>query len=808
MGELDLNFEPGDLSGLIWVLIAVLGVVETVRYLKSGRHPGSAGGRAVVVGLAGVLLLTAIVPGRLGIRHLSHGQACFLLAILLLPWLLRAYRRTTRPVNPLTRFTLCGLRIAAAGVALLMLARPVLIWTTTHRERATVGILLDSSRSMNVRDVRADGSTGRSEPVSRLEAIRDMLTFHGQALDRLSDKLDVEWMAFDSRLRPIDGPPTKADGGLTSLSRGLDGARDRLIQTGSRIAGLILISDGRDTSAGGHDLLGTADELTVAGIPLYTIGIGSEVPTGQTRSLAARRLHMSDRVNVLNRLSVGAEFLASGLAGAEIEVRLEYDGRTVDSQKLLPTQIRQLVRADLSHVPLEGGLHQVTVVAVVTDMSGPQKEAELSRYVRVTDDKVQVLYIDRARYERAAVARALEHAGELNVTKIDLNVPAGAAAAGLLPDTPEAWRAYHVVIIGDIARELMPEPAMSAIARLVTADGRGAAILGGTRTLGSGTYADAPLDTLFPVDLSTRGQWEGPVPFELTPAGRLHPCFTSTEPAGGGTDAWRQLPPFAGASRLGRVPSTAEVLIQTEAGEPLMVVQDTGPGRTAAIAFDSSWQWPFAGDAGLELHRRFWRQLVLWLANRKPEVWALAERPQYDLNHLKNGDERVVVRAGINDPNTGTLPAQSTISGILINPDNRTQPLAWSASSDGFEARPTIDRPGRYRVRVEGRVAGQAAGQAETAFVVESVDRELTEPFADLETLRQLAARTTAIGGEHLPLEQFGALLERLRTRGAGSRVTRTQRHYLIDEHPWFWLTCFVGLLALEWIIRRRAGLV
>ena len=115
MGKLDLNFEPGDLAGLVWVAIAVLGVAETVRYLRAGR-PGSAGARAGLVGLAAVLLGSLILSGRLNVRHISHGWACFILALLVLPWMVRSYATTTRPIHPLTRLTLRSLRIAAALV--------------------------------------------------------------------------------------------------------------------------------------------------------------------------------------------------------------------------------------------------------------------------------------------------------------------------------------------------------------------------------------------------------------------------------------------------------------------------------------------------------------------------------------------------------------------------------------------------------------------------------------------------------------------------------------------------------------------
>lgn len=814
MGTLELSFEAGDLAEWVWAAIALLAVVEAARYVASGRRPAALPARAVLLGIglsvgAAFLLTGRVVPGRF-----SHGATCLILAFLLLPWVGRAYARTTRPVALPGRLLLLALRTGATSVALLMIARPVLLWTTASHERAVVGILQDTSQSMNVRDVleppagrQARGGApdrASTEPISRLEAVGRMFEASDAAVRRLEGKMDVEYMTFDARIRRVNGVAARAEGGVTALSRSVNAAREALLHTGSRIAGLIVISDGRDTSSSNPDPLQAGDELAMAGIPLYCVGVGDELPSGQTRSLTARRMDVPDRISVLNRLAVGAEFLAAGLAGTQIEIRLEYDGTLVETQTLAPTQVRELIRADLSHVPTEGGLHRVTVTAVAADLEEPHGRVSLSRYVRVTDDMVQVLYIDRARYERAAIARALEYAKEINLTKIDLDRPADASTAALLPNAA-AWRTFHVVLLGDVERAHLPASAMVAIAELVGASGRGAALLGGTRTLGSGQYAGTPLDALFPADLAVRGQLEDKVAFELTPAGRLHPVCRLTED---GSDPWKTFPPFAGAARLGAVPPTAEVLMRAVAGDPLLVVQQKGAGRVAALAFDSSWQWPFAGDAGMELHRRFWRQLVLWLANRRPEVWAISERSQYDLDRLKAGDERVVLRAGVNEPSTGGQPARSSVTGEIIGPDGQPRQLTWVADREGFEARPAIDRPGRYRVVVDGMVASESAGRAETGFVVEAVDRELVEPFADLETLRQMALRTASIGGEYVPMQQFPQLLEKIRAGGMEERVVRVQRHYLVDDHPWSWLLVFVGLLACEWIIRRRVGLV
>jgi hypothetical protein len=71
-----------------------------------------------------------------------------------------------------------------------------------------------------------------------------------------------------------------------------------------------------------------------------------------------------------------------------------------------------------------------------------------------------------------------------------------------------------------------------------------------------------------------------------------------------------------------------------------------------------------------------------------------------------------------------------------------------------------------------------------------------------------MAARTRGFGGEYVPIEKFGSLLERFAARPHAAEIKRIRRRNLVDEWPWHWFGVFVGLLAVEWVARRRAGLV
>ena len=83
-----------------------------------------------------------------------------------------------------------------------------------------------------------------------------------------------------------------------------------------------------------------------------------------------------------------------------------------------------------------------------------------------------------------------------------------------------------------------------------------------------------------------------------------------------------------GANKLEHLKPTAQVLAESQSGEPLLVATEAG-GRIMAFAGDSTWHWWMEGFESQ--HKRFWRQVILWLA-RKDEtsdgaVWVkLAQR--------------------------------------------------------------------------------------------------------------------------------------------------------------------------------------
>jgi uncharacterized membrane protein len=685
-----------------------------------------------------------------------------------------------------------------------MLAGPVLKSSRIETERAVLAMVLDNSRSMTVEDVVVD----EVKPISRLEAVGQALKRNRRILDRLADELDVRWFIFDTDLEQKDPISLTGDGKLTAIIDSVDDLQKILASETSQSAGLILVSDGRDNCSKTGDAAVVGEALAAVGIPLYAVGVGSELPLGQTRSLQARRLDCAGQVSILNRLDVHAEFFAAGLAGSTIAVELLFDDKVVEQKEVRPRQVRELIGLDMNYTPTEAGLHRVAVRARAADIPGEQGRAVTTQYVRVVDDKIRVLYIDRPRYERSAISRALAGAKELLVKKLDISQSFGGSGSSLLPAEAKDWHAYQAIVIGDVDRRSFSESALETINDMVINRGRGLVLLGGLRTLGSGQYSDTPLADLLPVDVSVVGHWPAPVAFELTQEGLVHPICQLDADSSANAAAWRRLDPFAGASRLGEVKAAGQVLMESSAGKPLLVVQETGKGRVAAVGFDSTWQWSFADESGAEIQRRFWRQLVFWLVNQRAEVWVTTDKPRYDLADLRSGAETVVVRAGVTAALSDGLADGVAITGVIVKSGGRRSTIDWVKKTEGVEAKITVQEPGTYKVEVAARKGDEEIGQSEMAFVIESVDVELVEPFADVATLQQMAGPTGRIGGRYLGLAKLSDLLARINAAQYTTQVTHVHRYRLVEDYPWWCWLVFLLFLSFEWVIRKRVGLV
>jgi hypothetical protein len=586
------------------------------------------------------VLGAAEVRRELGDWRWTSLPAPWLLALLVLAVLLGAralYARERGRSGPRARLLLACLRTAALVGIVLLLAGPYREEVTTAEERSHLVVLIDTSASMQNEDAySADeeqrlleaawpegagagrpASLADAPDASRLALVKRVLAANqGRVLERLAERFVLHVFAFDEdwrtlgtteaetvdrpaatdapAKRPIDailagvgtlapvGPRTRIGATLRSVATQFLGRPDR------RLAGVVLITDGQDTSETEDALdvvlaLPRAQDLHVA-----AVGLGNP---GSDKNLRVDPIRAKDWVLVGDQVQFESALRHKGFTGVgpvtavlEVERITDPDGRPVPPARVvLPEGPRTRTRTDGAVLPEESasvpvglwapfeepGTYRISVRAQLPE----DRRAEdailddnvATHELRVVDQSIRVLYVDREpRYEwrflsnyltREAPAGARSRGGSTFsqrsrfLTHVLLQTgdptvdPPYTRATGMTPrrtfptERADLFR-YDVLILGDVdLGRLAGSPARKnevlALIRSFVEEGGGIALQAGVDLKMPLDLLGTPLADLLPVAASeadkkaTEGEMPQRQPFRLrlTESGRQHPAF-------------------------------------------------------------------------------------------------------------------------------------------------------------------------------------------------------------------------------------------------------------------------------------------
>jgi hypothetical protein len=369
---------------------------------------------------------------------------------------------------------------------------------------------------------------------------------------------------------------------------------------------------------------------------------------------------------------------------------------------------------------------------------------------------------------------------------------------------------YAVYILGDIDATAFRPGELADLATCVSR-GAGLMMLGGFQSFGAGGYGETPLAKVLPVgmDANERQQpdepprldlhWPGPLAMRPTPLGLMHFGLQLAGSRPENEALWSQLPPLEGANKLHNLAAGAVVLAEAGPDKPLLVAHAFGDGRVMVFAGDSTWRWWMRGHESA--FKRFWRQIVLWLARKdqaqEGNVWIrLAQRRLAPL-------ERVEFSVGANAA-SGEPVADATYKAELILPDGTRRPLSLvRQETQMVGSLGDLQTAGDYAIEVTATEKGQSLGNTRARFLVFQQDLELDNASADASTMDSLAAIT---GGQSLAPEQLADLIRRIADSTQDLDVQQETKKTFWDT--WSFFLTLVGLLALEWYLRKRWGLV
>jgi uncharacterized membrane protein len=388
---------------------------------------------------------------------------------------------------------------------------------------------------------------------------------------------------------------------------------------------------------------------------------------------------------------------------------------------------------------------------------------------------------------------------------------------------------FDVIILGDVTLRQLRDADRDALAKIydrVLNKRTGLLMMGGEHSFSKREWGNTEIEKMLPVRLRDEAE-QNPDRVMLRPTeDGLRYVLRLADQARDSKEKWELMPQLNGVTRLGPPLGLGKVFAETLAGEPLMVAQDFGTGRVMAFAGDTTHLWvrPVkAGEGktfdGADVHSRFWRQVVLWLAHQEDTDDNL--RIRLDTRRLRTGDKLgfgVELRG-----KQGETLKDVSYQVKIVDPDGGESPIEVKQGLKGYaenEGRgaytPKLASEKKaYRVVVTGSgtdpLGKKVDGRAEAQFLAYQDDAETTEKAANPQFLIDLASDS---GGRDYRPGDLKKFLEQLPskplprtppkpTKVPDWRTSKGPSPFLLS----FFLL-FVQLLALEWFLRRRWGMV
>ncbi|MCC5830881.1 MAG: hypothetical protein JJU36_15650 [Phycisphaeraceae bacterium] len=707
----------------------------------------------------------------------------------------------------------------------------------------------------------------RFDRMSRWDRMEQMLLGDGGALSSLRLHYDIEVRPFADvvdaplvRLERLDVArpvPEAFDavewGHATSLTAPMQQAlAQRPRQAGVRQTGdesaspdqtgsvhAVILTDGQ------HNLSRTgvptpevvAQQLGRAGIELLTVGVGSGRPPRAVSLIGTD--DVPSEIFKENRLSGAIRVFESVNEQQPYRLTVEHEGNVLFEESLVARRIdddtpaEQRVRkvpfaisieeivSELERREARGNVRMLSMPLKLTArISGLEDEAnsgghEMEILTRAVSHRRRILVVDgRPRWSFRYMKNIFDRDPQWEVSQVLPRHRDGRASFergdGLdqFPNSEEELFRYDLVVFGEVPISLLREEELDWLRKFVEARGGGWVWVDGQRGL-LRDYIGTPLEPLLPVRWKGDGVWREQWTWRLTESGAQWPVASLDEEPDRRRSIWRQLPtPRWAASVEARPGSEVHVELQEQDQRwPVMVTRPVGAGKTFFLGTDETFRWRY--ELAERYQHPFWSALASWSMESPFHARDGLAAVAVDKLSYEPG-EPIRVRARLFSEQGDPILEGEASAWFYRDgePAGRVEMVPDEGGGGLWTGQTSMGDPplesGTYELGVGPTDLGAPASQARTIFQIlpgPMVAGERAITYLDEMYLRRLAESAM---GEYVREEQLPGWVERLRQQD-NFRVIRDE---LVLWRSYAWFIPIIGLLTLEWLLRKRAGLL
>jgi hypothetical protein len=735
-------------------------------------------------------------------------------------------------IAPARRRVLTALRVTLLGLILVLLLRPVLALDIQEKIRRTLLLLVDSSRSMNIRDRRTDAIDQKraeiglgainniSEPLNtdRLsEASRISRAHLAKAvlensklglLDDIKRESNVETFLFGQTAAPVAGPTWLLDYHPASNMTAIGDSLQQLLQEkrGQPLAGILLVTDGGNNA--GSAPIDAAESASRDGVPIYTYGVGMTAP----RDIIVSHLSAPEIAFARDEMSVTVRLSGQGLAGQTGHLSLKLGDAEVSSTDVTYTGADQLI--PLTFTPQKKGDYELTAGIAARDDEITGENNTARQRIRVIDEKIKVLYVEQSpRWEYRFLQGVLLRDRRIQPSFVllegdpDISQEEGSPYLPKFPDQKSELFKYDMVIIGDVDSKSFTTDQLDALSEFVSKFGGAVLFIAGKNFMPE-SYRGTEIEKMLPVELASSRNEETtanrPIALGRTALGETSQMLRLAEDTNENLALWAKFPPVFWDYKVARPKPAAQVLlVDPDPGRasafgpmPVLATQQYGVGQAVYLGTDELWRW--RRNEGVNEYPVLWGQIVQGSA--LAHLLGSSKKTQLSVDkEIHNVGDPVTVYARlyndrfqpIADPE---VPAEYTVVTGVAGTEGAKQELTLRA---------VPDQPGMYRGDFVALTAGRyrvfTVSDSRTVMEFEAREPqfELGETAMDEPLLKQIAAIS---GGRYFREENLADLPKLINSR---PETLHTSCDLEIWSSPLYFLV-ICAVAAVEWILRKR----
>jgi hypothetical protein len=506
--------------------------------------------------------------------------------------------------------------------------------------------------------------------------------------------------------------------------------------------------------------------------------------------------------------------------------------KTLNTQKMVIVQEKDQPISVKCVAPEEPGEYKLTLKITPHPDEANKQNNEISTYVQVIKEKINVLWVDRPRVYEPTYAIRFALAPETRFKVYYVEAPTEGQGDALKFYEFDK-RHYDVIVIGDISAKHFSfgtKDIFVKIHEMVTKNKTGLLMLGGTETFAKGGWHQhkAIMD-LLPVKLEPEKVEfsKAEVRAERTKGALDYPFLKLDLNAQKDDKLWKEeFEPLEGLAPVAGLTEGSTELLKGKHGEVVMAATRKGEGgHVVVFAGDSTSKAWFGTREAAAGYKKFWKQLVLWVANEEDQTNRLVIH--LDKRRLNANAADILGFTFSMRGKSGTDLPGATFKAKVVGPQ-REYPVNYVR--EGQHQRGTfqgVKVPGEHRLVIEGTAKDDGRdveAKAEARFLVACDDIEMLRPLAEHETLSKIAAIAE---GRFYVLQEQALLqyLDELKNQvNRESRMKTTHwpdwQHLPASDHTRDQLSgmwnsfalvsflLFIALLGSEWLLRRLWGLV